>query len=382
MVPSKMGIKNLNKFIRERFPHCITNQPLTDLSFTRVAIDAPIFMYKFKSINAARMFEPDYKTYNWLWSFIYMVHQLREVDIHPVFVFEGKSPVEKKETQLERRRAREHLKETTKVLEESLSVYLEESGTVQVPVPDVLQRQWEKILRQNKIALDCPFDSSIVQSSIAGRQRYNIDISRKDYQILKVLLGILGTTAIQAPGEAETYCAYLESKGLISGVMSTDTDLLAYGCKKLIIKNDTSTYTYIDLTKLLDCMRFTQEEFLTFCIMCGTDYNNNIPGIGIQKAYKFCQNGTALRDIASQEFWKTYQTTETLFRTFNGLENSGQTPEAVFCRKVNIYLLTYFKYKFDLQFDPSTLNKGFNVSNVTILAECGDKIPDTAESTQ
>lgn len=365
-----MGIKNLSKFIKTNYPDCIVESDLTDLSYTKVAIDVPIYMYKYKSINAARINEPDYKSYDWLWSFIYIIHLLREHDIHPVFVFEGKSPIEKKETQTERKKVRKQLAERTKVLEESL----EEYGVSQVP-NELLQKQWEKILKQNKVALDCPFDFGSVSSSIELRRRYNIDITYHDYKILKVLLKVLSVPYIQASGEAEAFCALLEREKFVSAVLSTDTDLLAYGCKKLIIKISSDRYTYIDLNRVLFRTKLTLDKFLDFCIMCGTDYNNNIPGIGIQRSFKFCTSTASnLAVLTNQETVDKFARSKHLFRTFNDLLCDDEAKQRFerevartmwFCKKVNIYLLTYFATKFQLAFDPISLHKGFNITNVT-----------------
>ena len=43
----------------------------------------------------------------------------------------------------------------------------------------------------------------------------------------------MGVEYVVAPFEADAQLAYLESKGLIQGVVTEDSDLLAFGCKEV-----------------------------------------------------------------------------------------------------------------------------------------------------
>ena len=77
-----MGIKNLSKFLKE---HNIGEKlHVSHLKYKKIAIDTPMFFYKFKSCT------PD-----WLGCFLNLVVFLRSWDIHPLFVFEGTSPPKK-----------------------------------------------------------------------------------------------------------------------------------------------------------------------------------------------------------------------------------------------------------------------------------------------
>lgn len=352
-----MGIKHLNKFIRDNYPSSIQNSSLLEFSFQRLAIDTPILVYKYKFMNFKRFNERDFNEYDWLWSFIYFIHNLRVYDVHPVLVFEGKSPPEKNETKQNRQKIRKEITQKTKVLEESLS------NCTLNPPPLILQQEWEKILKQSNISLDCPFDIDIVASNIKDRHKYDVQISRKDYKILKILLRVLNVHYIQAPGEAEAYCAFLLNKGLVEGVISNDSDLLTYGCSKLILEIRNDKCQYIDFKILLNLLNFTRDQFIDFCIMCGTDYNNNIPSIGIQRSLKLIKQYGGLDEIIHpQKNCLNYKRVREIFKTYGNVMDDDLT--LPYCGKVNIALLTWFKLKFNLKFEPIALTKGFNVSNI------------------
>ncbi len=98
---------------------------------------------------------------------------------------------------------------------------------------------------------------------------------------------------IVAPYEADAQMAYLFREGLVSLVMTEDSDLLAFGCSRVLYKLDNEGYgEEIDLRNLaeakeLDFSRFDQDKFLRTCILSGCDYLPSIKGIGFKKAHKY-----------------------------------------------------------------------------------------------
>ena len=83
---NNMGIKKLTQCLRKYEVYETLDIAL--LKYTKVAIDTPMFLFKFKGVT-----EPT--TNDWLGCFVTFVAFLRKYDIHPIFLFEGKSPPEK-----------------------------------------------------------------------------------------------------------------------------------------------------------------------------------------------------------------------------------------------------------------------------------------------
>ena len=81
-----MGIRMLNKFLQDKCKNSITRINLSDLAGKKIAVDISIYLYKFLSENAL------------LENLYLMISIFREHDITPIFVFDGKPPVEKNDT--------------------------------------------------------------------------------------------------------------------------------------------------------------------------------------------------------------------------------------------------------------------------------------------
>ncbi|NXQ55466.1 EXO1 Exonuclease, partial [Anthoscopus minutus] len=100
-----------------------------------------------------------------------------------------------------------------------------------------------------------------------------------------------GVDCIVAPYEADAQLAYLNKIGMVQAIITEDSDLLAFGCKKVFLKIDKfGNGLEIDQTRLGNCKQlgnvFTEEKFRYMCILSGCDYLPSINGIGLAKACK------------------------------------------------------------------------------------------------
>lgn len=97
---------------------------------------------------------------------------------------------------------------------------------------------------------------------------------------------------IVAPYEADAQLAYLNNEGLVDFVITEDTDLILYGCEKILYKLDTSGSCVLYEKRRLGKSLGTREEvefekFRRICILSGCDYLKNIPSVGLMSAKKF-----------------------------------------------------------------------------------------------
>lgn len=98
---------------------------------------------------------------------------------------------------------------------------------------------------------------------------------------------------VVAPYEADAQLAYLESKGIIDGIISEDSDLLVFGAKRLISKLDKhGDCIEINRANFTTCkdvsfIGWTDADFRTMCILSGCDYLRNIPKIGLKTAHRY-----------------------------------------------------------------------------------------------
>ena len=86
-----MGIKHLNKFLRDHAQKSIKFISLEELSGKKIAVDISIYMYKYASEGTL------------LENMYLMLSTLRHYNIIPVFIFDGKPPPEKKELLMKRK---------------------------------------------------------------------------------------------------------------------------------------------------------------------------------------------------------------------------------------------------------------------------------------
>ncbi|SSD60510.1 related to DNA damage-inducible protein DIN7 [Saccharomycodes ludwigii] len=109
---------------------------------------------------------------------------------------------------------------------------------------------------------------------------------------------------IVAPYEADPQLVYLEKMGLVDGIISEDSDLLVFGCNRLITKlNDRGECIEIskDDFKRLP-MKFplydlNQDELQNLVVLSGCDYTTGVNGIGIVKAMKLVRKYRKLDKI-------------------------------------------------------------------------------------
>jgi hypothetical protein len=192
-----MGIKSLNKFLK-KFTVYETFH-ISKLEYKKIAIDTPLFLYKFKSVHQDN---------NWIGCFINLISFLRNWNIHPIFVFEGQSPPEKYATLAGRRDQREKMVQKTNMLQESYTTY-ETTGEM----PPLLQELLSKSTLKS------------IPNIIDARRKYEIIITSDDICLLKKAFDIMHIDYIQSKGEAEAECANLFYSNQIDFIVSEEINL-------------------------------------------------------------------------------------------------------------------------------------------------------------
>lgn len=103
----------------------------------------------------------------------------------------------------------------------------------------------------------------------------------------------MGVDCIVAPYEADAQLAYLNLKKIADVVITEDSDLVLFGCDKILFKLDLlGQCTLVEREKLYLSMQmspdvYTFDKFRYMCILSGCDYIQSLPGIGLKKALKF-----------------------------------------------------------------------------------------------
>lgn len=98
---------------------------------------------------------------------------------------------------------------------------------------------------------------------------------------------------IVAPYEADAQLAYLERIGIADAILTEDSDLLVFGCRKVLFKLDTNAATVVSISREdfgsvsgsdISLVGWSDVQFRAMAILSGCDYLPSIPGIGLKTA--------------------------------------------------------------------------------------------------
>jgi flap endonuclease-1 len=272
-----MGIEGFHTFVKKRAPHVYRQIHLSEYAGKRIAVDISGLIYKYKIINKDR----------WLDSFMYLVTSLRRNRVHPIFVFDGEAPVEKNDTKTKRGKQRNLLNDKIFSLREGLDKYYS-SGEISEVLTETMEKIVKKIGGPPPLGKTVPVNITALEKKYTQIESQVVHWSEEESEDLYKLFDLAGIQYIIAPTEAESMCASMALEGHVDAVISNDSDVCVYGVKKFLyeINGMTETCTEIDHDQLIEALKLTKEEFVDFCIMCGCDYNHNMPGVGPVNAYK------------------------------------------------------------------------------------------------
>ncbi len=175
--------------------------------------------------------------------------QMRAAGIQPVVVFDGRPPAAKAEVVESRRVVREAAHKEMAAIRTELT----ENTHTEV-------RRAELEFR------------------VASLQRKAPQVTNTDKDDLKKFLYAAGVQFVTAVGEADDVLAHLCHTSYITGVVSTDMDMLARGVPLLVLPEtaDATVLTAIRLEALLTALELTYEQFVVACTLMGTDYTGKL----------------------------------------------------------------------------------------------------------
>ncbi|KAK4542372.1 hypothetical protein LTR36_006829 [Oleoguttula mirabilis] len=116
-------------------------------------------------------------------------------------------------------------------------------------------------------------------------------------------LKLLDVPYIVAPYEADSQLAYLEKQGVISGIISEDSDLLVFGAKCLLTKLDQhGECVMINRADFTACREvslvgWTDKEFRMMTMLSGCDYLPGIDKMGLKTAYRLVRKHKVIERV-------------------------------------------------------------------------------------
>ncbi|QJX71887.1 putative endonuclease [Faustovirus] len=227
-----MGVKGLGQFIEKHAKAAKTTVKLAslrELGYTRCAVDALNMFFGWHTVGKSRgLTAADGGNVNHLQGVFFTTIKLLHHGIIPVYVFDGKAPSAKAETQAKRK------------------VIAETNG---------------------------------------------FKLTGGEIEETKQLINLLGVEAVIAPGEADAYCAVLAATNRVDFVLTKDYDILTFGAPRIGVL-DGEKITIVSLADILRLSALTHDQFITMCSVMGNDYAPNIAGVGGETAYKLARKFT------------------------------------------------------------------------------------------
>lgn len=223
---------------------------INELKGKIVALDAANTIYQFltsiRQIDGTPLMDRNGNITSHFSGILYRTSSLVDKGIKPIYVFDGKPHVLKKDTQANRRQIREEA-----------------------------EIKWKEAMNEGRIE---------------DARKFAVRSSRMSAGIVegsKTLLQLMGIPYIQAKSEGEAQASYMVKKGDAWIVASQDYDCLLFGAprmlKNIAISGPRARLEIIHLNEVLEENGLTREQLIDVAILVGTDFNEGIKGIGAKK---------------------------------------------------------------------------------------------------
>lgn len=213
-----MGVRFLNTYLLKKCSKesgSIKKTQFSILEGKTVAIDASIYIYKFLKMG---------KLSDKMHEFMRLCLFYR---VEPVFIFDGKPPVEKADT-----------------------------------------------LRKRRELKTCAVTAGAASAAAQAPHDDQITMTKEHVEIVKKIISTYKFRYITAPSEADALCAQMVHEGRAWACFSDDMDMFVYGCPRIVRELNMKTHSFMmyDMGTILKTLEMTQKNMTYMCILCGTDY--------------------------------------------------------------------------------------------------------------
>ncbi|KAK6139502.1 hypothetical protein DH2020_026762 [Rehmannia glutinosa] len=139
-----------------------------------------------------------------------------------------------------------------------------------------------------------------------------VKVTKQHNEDCKRLLRLMGVPVIEAPSEAEAQCAALCKTDKVYAVASEDMDSLTFGAPRFLrhLMDPSSKKIPVmefEVSKVLEELNLTMDQFIDLCILSGCDYCDSIKGIGGLTALKLIRQHGSIENILENISKERYQ---------------------------------------------------------------------------
>lgn len=320
-----MGIKRLNKYLSDINAIKIHDINKYFLSYQNsvIAIDVMLYAHKYK-FSCDNIFS----------AFINQIIHFLQNKIIPLYIIDGKAPSEKNDIINLRNNRKKKINEKIEFLKNQLKNDLLDKNLI-----------IQKINKLNKV-------------------NYNLDANFLN--ILIQLFDIFNVPYIRADSEADILISDLYKRDLIKLCLSEDTDLLTFGCKKVIKIYKKKIYEY-DLDFILQKIDINYNQFIEICILFGCDYLKSNIKLNVFEIIDSYKKNLIFTNL-SQKYMEKFEITKKIY-TQNYIQDYDihinidfiNINDLILFIKNNCHDINYNKFKYQISFINSLIkNNKFN----------------------
>ncbi|XP_031403228.1 flap endonuclease 1 isoform X3 [Punica granatum] len=270
-----MGIKGLTKLLADNAPKAMKEQKFESYFGRKIAIDASMSIYQFLIVvgrSGTEMLTNEAgEVTSHLQGMFSRTIRLLEAGIKPVYVFDGKPPEMKKQELAKRFSKRADATE-------DLATAIETGN----------------------------------KEDIEKFSKRTVKVTKQHNEDCQKLLRLMGVPVVEAPSEAEAQCAALCKAGKVYAVASEDMDSLTFGAPRFLrhLMDPSSRKVPVmefEVSKILEELNLSMEQFVDLCILSGCDYCDSIRGIGGQTALKLIRQHGSIESVLENINRERYQ---------------------------------------------------------------------------
>ena len=184
--------------------------------------------------------------------------------------------------------------------------------------PDIMKEGTLEKRKERKKKAESEYEEALERGDLKTARTKAQQTSRMSDEIeksSKELLDALGIPYIQAPAEGENQAAHMVKKGDAWAVGSQDFDSLLVGADRLVRNLTVSGKRklpgrneykeikpeLISLEKMLDELGVTREQLVDIALLCGTDYNEGVKGIGPKRGLKYVKKYGDIEQVLKEK---------------------------------------------------------------------------------
>ncbi|XP_042410161.1 flap endonuclease 1-A-like [Zingiber officinale] len=149
--------------------------------------------------------------------------------------------------------------------------------------PELKKQELAKRYLKRKDATN-DLNTTIETGDLEGIEKYSkrtVKVTKQHNEDCKCLLRLMGVPTIEAPCEVEAQSAALCKSDKVFAVASENMDTLTFGVPRFLhhLMDPSSKKISVmefDISKVLEELRLTMDQFIDLCILSGCDYCDNI----------------------------------------------------------------------------------------------------------